>query len=86
LFQPTAEGLLATRHLAGMKPIFCLPLFLASFAWADEAADRADIARVIAMLNDSPPPIASVAESPEAAAEMAGRARTALFYTSLCCS
>ncbi len=30
----------------------CVPVFLASHAWADEAADRLEIGRVIAMLNE----------------------------------
>jgi len=51
-----------------MKAALCL--FVASFAWADEAADRAAIERAIAALNELPPRIAAVAESPVAAHEL----------------
>jgi hypothetical protein len=59
------------QHYAGMKAILCLPLFLASCAWADEAADRAAIARVIASLNEQPWPAAQVTESAAASSELA---------------
>lgn len=53
-----------------MKAVLCLPLFLASFAWADEPADRTAIGRAIAVLNEFPRRIEAVAESPSAAREL----------------
>jgi hypothetical protein len=42
------------RHVVRMKAVLCLPLVLASYASADEAADRVSIARAIAGLNELP--------------------------------
>ena len=42
------------RHWAGMKSVLCLPLLLASYASADEGADRLSIDRAIAALNELP--------------------------------
>jgi len=52
-----------------MKAILCLPLLFAAFAYADEVADRAAIARAIDALNEIPSRIADVTESPAAARE-----------------
>jgi len=42
------------RHYASVKAILCLPLLLASYASADEAADRVAIDRAVAALNELP--------------------------------
>jgi hypothetical protein len=42
------------RHYASVRAILCLPLLLASYASADEAADRVAIDRAIAALNELP--------------------------------
>lgn len=42
------------RHCAAMKSVLCLPLLLASYASADEGADRLSIDRAIAALNELP--------------------------------
>jgi hypothetical protein len=42
------------RHYATVKATLCLPLLLASYAWADEAADRVAIDRAVAALNELP--------------------------------
>ena len=55
-----------------MKAILCLPLFLASFACADEVSDRAAITRTIVALNELPPRTSEIAESPTAASELSG--------------
>ena len=47
-----AKGLQLTRHRASFA-ILCVPLLFASYASAEEAADRAAIGRVIAALNES---------------------------------
>jgi hypothetical protein len=39
-----------------MRALLCLPLVLAAAAWADEAADRTSIERVIAAVNQVPAP------------------------------
>jgi hypothetical protein len=36
-----------------MKTLLCIPLLLCASAWADEAADRAAIGRLVAALNTS---------------------------------
>jgi hypothetical protein len=41
-------------YRVSMKAILCLPLLLASYASADEAADQAAISRAIAVLNEQP--------------------------------
>lgn len=41
-------------YCVSMKAILCLPLLLCSYAWADEAGDRAAISRTIAALNEQP--------------------------------
>src|ERR1017187_4545303 len=41
-----------SRYMRNMKTIFLVPFLLVSTAWADEAADRASIARTIPALND----------------------------------
>ena len=43
------------RHYASLTAILCAALFVASYASADEAADRVAIGRAIATLNESPP-------------------------------
>ena len=40
------------RHFAGMKALLCAPLLLAPYAFADEAAERIAIGRVITTLNE----------------------------------
>jgi hypothetical protein len=38
-----------------MRALFCIPLLFAAHAWADQAADRAAIERVVGVLNASSP-------------------------------
>jgi hypothetical protein len=38
-----------------MKALVCIPLLFAAHAWADQAADRAAIERVVGVLNSSRP-------------------------------
>jgi hypothetical protein len=42
------------RHYATVKAILCLPILLAPYASADEAADRVAIDRAVAALNELP--------------------------------
>lgn len=42
------------RHHAATKALLCLSLLTASYAWADEAADRMAVDRTIAALNEVP--------------------------------
>ena len=44
------------RHYSNVGAILCLPLLLASYVSADEAADRTAIDRAIASLNQQPQP------------------------------
>lgn len=46
-----------------MKALLCLPLLFAACAWADESAERQDIDRVIASVNDNPPAATFTADS-----------------------
>jgi len=40
------------RHYRSMKPILCLSLLFSACMWADEAADRAAIEKVISAFNE----------------------------------
>ena len=40
------------RHFASMKALLCVPLLFAPYAFADEAAERIAIGRVITTLNE----------------------------------
>jgi hypothetical protein len=53
-----------------MKVLLCLPLAFAAAAWADEAADRASIERVIAAVNEVPAPEAVFTADSDAAAAL----------------
>jgi hypothetical protein len=46
------------RHFASVKALWLVPMLFASYALADEAADRIAISRVITTLNDSTQPSA----------------------------
>lgn len=59
------------RHQASVKAILCLPLAFASFAYADEVADRVAIDHTIAALNDLPRRAALFTQDADASSELA---------------
>jgi hypothetical protein len=65
------KGRPATRHYAIVKAIFCIPLFLATCALADEAVGRAAIHRTIAALNRPSQRERLFTEDADAASELA---------------
>ncbi len=58
-------------HYASLTTLLCVPLFVASYASADEVADRAAIGRTIATLNESSQHDALFTADGNAASELA---------------
>jgi hypothetical protein len=54
-----------------VKAMLCVPLFLASYAFGDETADRLAIARTITALNESARSVSLFTHDADAAAELA---------------
>ena len=65
------KGSFATWHHASVKAIFCVPLLFASYALADEAADRVAIDRTIAALNEHPQRTTLFTQDADASSELA---------------